>query len=168
MKLVKLLYLGDRYHLARHGTPVLGDRYYRLPWGPVPSQSLDVLEAAADVAAHDPEASTDELSERLLARIEVTEPESKYARYISRGLPGQSEYLSRSEAEALDAVAKKFGGWSAIDLSKMTHEHQAFLRTTPQAEIDYRLFFVDEPGVKPEAVEYLELAEQDHDLLSRL
>lgn len=168
MKLVKLLYLADRYHLARHGTPVLGDRYYRLPWGPVPSRSLDVLEAVADVAAHDPEASTDELSERLLARIEVADPESKYARYISRGLPGTPEYLSPSETEALDAVAKMFGGWSAIELSKRTHEHQAFLKTDPQDEIDYRLFFVDEPGVKPEAVEYLELAQQEHDLLSRL
>ena len=168
MKLVKLLYLADRYHLARHGTPVLGDRYYRLPWGPVPSRSLDVLEAAADVAAHDPEAPADELSERLLARIEVKEPESKYAQYISRELPGQPEYLSRSETEALDAVAKTFGGLSATDLSTLTHKHQAFLKTKPQDEIDYRLFFVDEPGVRPEAVEYLELSEQDHDLLSRL
>lgn len=168
LKLVKLLYLADRYHLAQHGTPVLGDRYYRLPWGPVPSRSLDALEAAADVAAHDPEASPDELTERLLARIEVREPETKYAQYISRAFPGQPEYLSRSETEALDAVARKFGSWSAIELSKLTHGHQAFLKTKPQDEIDYRLFFVDEPGVKPEAVEYFELAEQDHDLLSRL
>lgn len=168
MKLVKLLYLADRHHLARHGTPVLGDRYYRLPWGPVPSRSLDVLEAAADVAAHDPEASTDDLSERLLARIEVIDPESKYARYVSRGGARQPEYLSRSEVETLEATAKKFGAFSAIELSKLTHEHQAFVSTKPQEEIDYRLFFVDEPGVKPEAVEYLEHAEHDHDLLSRL
>jgi uncharacterized phage-associated protein len=168
MKLVKLLYLADRHHLARHGTPVLGDRYYRLSWGPVPSRSLDVLEAAAGVAAHDPEASADELSDKLLARIDVKDPGSKYAQYSSKGLPDQLDYLSPSETEALGAVAKKFGGWSAIKLSELTHQHQAFLRTNPQDEIDYRLFFLDEPGVKPEAVEYLELAEQDHDLLSRL
>jgi uncharacterized phage-associated protein len=168
MKLVKLLYLADRYHLVRHGTPVLGDRYYRLPWGPVPSRSLDVLEAAADVAAHDPEAPSDDLSERLLTKIEIMDPESKYPNYRSRQLPGQPEYLSLSETEALDAVAKEFGNWPAIELSKLTHQHQAFLRTNPQDEIDYRLFFLDEPGVKPEAVEYFELAEHDHDLLSRL
>ena len=168
MKLVKLLYLADRYHLVRHGTPVLGDRYYRLPWGPVPSRALDVLEAAADVAAHDPEAPADALSERLLTRIDVKDPASKYASYSSRGLPGQPEYLSPSEIEALGAVAEKFGGRSAIELSNLTHQHEAFLRTKPQDEIDYRLFFLDEPGVTPEAVEYLELAEHDHDLLSRL
>jgi uncharacterized phage-associated protein len=168
MKLVKLLYFADRYHLARHGTTVLGDRYYRLPWGPVPSRSLDVLEAAADVAAKDPEAPADDLSQRLLARIEVTEPESKYARYISKGLSVQPDRLSRSEIEALDAVAKRYGGCSPADLSRLTHTHQAFLKTDPQEEIDYRLFFLDEPGVKPEAVEYLEVSEQDHDLLARL
>lgn len=167
MKLVKLLYLADRYHVVRHGTPILGDRYYRLPWGPVPSRSLDVLEAAADVAAQDPEAAADTLSERLLDRVAVDDPGSKYARYSSKGVR-EPEYLSRSEIEALNAVAAKFGGWSAIDLSRLTHEHQAFLRTQPQDEIDYRLFFLDEPGVTAEAVEYLELAEHDHDLLSRL
>jgi len=73
-----------------------------------------------------------------------------------------------TQQRKLDAVAKEFGNWPAIELSELTHQHQAFLRTKPQDEIDYRLFFLDEPGVKPEAVEYFELAEQDHDLLSRL
>ena len=168
MKLVKLLYLADRYHLVRHGTPVLGDRYYRLPWGPVPSRSLDVLEAAADVAAHDPEAPADALSERLLTRIDVKDPASKYASYSSRELPGQPEYLSRSETEALEAVAKKFGGWTAVDLSKLTHQHQAFLRTNPQDEIDYRLFFDDAKGANPEALEYMESLRENVEVMSLL
>ena len=168
MKLVKLLYLAARYHLARHGTPVLGDRYYHLPWGPVPSRSLDLLEATADVAARDPEAPTDEICERLLERVDVVNPDSKYAEYRSRRSGHQPDQLSRSEAEALDAVAKRFGPMTARQLSDLTHGHAAFTKTKPQDEIDYGFFFVDEPDVRPEAMKYFETSQQDHDLLSRL
>ncbi|MGH2376430.1 MAG: Panacea domain-containing protein, partial [bacterium] len=118
MKTVKLLYMADRYHVVRYGTPVLGDVYYRLPWGPIPSRSLDMLESAADVAANDPEAPPDDFSARLLARIAVDKPESKYAEYRSREERQRApDYLSQSEIEALDAVIKKYGDWSAVALS---------------------------------------------------
>ena len=164
MKLVKLLYMADRYHIVRHGTPVLGDSYYRLPWGPVPSRSLDLLEATADVAAADPEVEADEVSRRLLARVEVSNAQSKYATYSSRGVESAG-HLSASEVEALDAAAEKFGGMSAMDLSKLTHTHKAFLETPSLREIDYKLFFLDEPGARPEALQYLTMAQEDHSLL---
>jgi uncharacterized phage-associated protein len=43
-KICKLLYLADRMHLARYGRPITGDVYYALPWGPIPSYTLDALD----------------------------------------------------------------------------------------------------------------------------
>ena len=39
VKLMKLLYFLDFQHVKRHGAPVLGDQYYHLPMGPVPTVS---------------------------------------------------------------------------------------------------------------------------------
>ncbi len=168
MKLVKLIYLADRFHLVRHGTPILGDRYYRLPWGPVPSRALDLLEAAADLAAGDPEVAPDAVSERLLERINIEVPESKYARYWAKGEGRRPDSLAPSEVEALDAVAGQYGKLSPRELSDLTHRHRAYLDTPASQEIDYRLFFLDEPGVSQDAFRYLEFSQEDRALVERL
>jgi len=37
LKLMKLLWLSDRLHLMKYGRMVLNDKYYAMPFGPVPS-----------------------------------------------------------------------------------------------------------------------------------
>ena len=46
LKAAKLLYYADKYHLIRYGRPILGDIYYHLDFGPIPSLSLDVMNEA--------------------------------------------------------------------------------------------------------------------------
>lgn len=41
-KLMKLLWLSDRLHLNKYGRLILKDRYYAMPYGPVPSKGLDI------------------------------------------------------------------------------------------------------------------------------
>src|SRR4051812_34811550 len=36
-KLLKLMFLADKYHLVRYGRPITGDRYEAMNHGPVPS-----------------------------------------------------------------------------------------------------------------------------------
>lgn len=43
VKLMKLVYLADKAHFLRCGYPITGDRLCALPYGPVPSLTLDVL-----------------------------------------------------------------------------------------------------------------------------
>jgi len=43
VKLMKLVYLADKTHFLRAGYPITGDRQRALPYGPVPSGTLDVL-----------------------------------------------------------------------------------------------------------------------------
>src|SRR5580698_7181398 len=43
MKLAKLLYFADKLHLIRYGQPIIGDRYFKMEWGPVPSNGYNVI-----------------------------------------------------------------------------------------------------------------------------
>jgi len=43
VKLMKLMYLADKQHFLREGYPITGDRQCAMPYGPVPSATLDLL-----------------------------------------------------------------------------------------------------------------------------
>src|SRR5258708_22977842 len=46
MKAIKLIWLSDRLHLRRFGRTITGDTYFALPFGPVASNTRDLLEAS--------------------------------------------------------------------------------------------------------------------------
>src|SRR5208337_1007198 len=46
LKAAKLLYFADKEHLLEHGTPILGDVYFCMDFGPVPSMSLNEMSGA--------------------------------------------------------------------------------------------------------------------------
>ncbi|MGH7313548.1 MAG: Panacea domain-containing protein [Candidatus Rokuibacteriota bacterium] len=170
MRIVKLLYLADRTHLVRHGTPILGDRYYRLPFGPIPSRALDLLEAAANIVAGDREVAPDAVSDFLLDRLEIVQPDSKYPTYrIRRPVERTSlDFLSASEIEALDIAVARYGRLQARELSDLSHRHDTYTKTEPTQEIDYQLFFSDEPDANPEALRYLLVSQEDRELVEKL
>ncbi len=43
LKLIKLIYLAEREAMAKHGMLITGDRFVSMPHGPVPSQTLNLL-----------------------------------------------------------------------------------------------------------------------------
>src|ERR1700681_3309737 len=44
MKVLKLVYFADRYHLRKYGRPVVGDEYVAMNYGPVASGTKDLAE----------------------------------------------------------------------------------------------------------------------------
>src|SRR5260370_40562189 len=46
LKVAKLLYFADKQHLLEHGQPIIGDVYFCMDYGPVPSVSLNEMSAA--------------------------------------------------------------------------------------------------------------------------
>jgi len=44
LKLIKLVYFADRYHLRRYGRPMINDAYFAMPLGPVGSSVKDIAE----------------------------------------------------------------------------------------------------------------------------
>jgi uncharacterized phage-associated protein len=43
VKLMKLVYLADRQYFIEYGIPITGDSQYAMPYGPVPSNTLEAL-----------------------------------------------------------------------------------------------------------------------------
>jgi hypothetical protein len=43
LRAAKLLYFADKYHLTNYGRPIIGDYCVKMDHGPVPSQSLDLM-----------------------------------------------------------------------------------------------------------------------------
>ncbi len=111
LKLIKLVYLADRYHLRRYGRPIVNDAYFAMPLGPVGSSVKDIAE----------------FSDFL------DESERDYAgTYLGHGATPNtmvsiadvdSGIFSKSEKEALDFAYNEFGGQTAAALVNVTHRY---------------------------------------------
>jgi len=111
LKLIKLVYLADRYHLRRYGRPVVNDAYLAMPLGPVGSSVKDIAEFSGF----------------------LDEEERGYAeKYLAAGVRDNtvvsvanvdSDIFSKSEREALDFAYHEFGAQSASSLVKITHRY---------------------------------------------
>src|SRR5258708_40106519 len=64
LKVAKLLYFADKKHLLEHGTPILGDVYWCMDFGPVPSFAMNEMSEAINRS----EASRDECSDFSIMR----------------------------------------------------------------------------------------------------
>ncbi len=108
MKAYKLLWLADRYQLRHSGRFLSNDRYYAMPYGPVPSDAKNILECKATRL----ENSDDYVADYL-------EPGDKS--FIAKKDP-DLRVFSSSDREVLERVLELFGAQSSHELSKLSHE----------------------------------------------
>jgi uncharacterized phage-associated protein len=110
LKLIKLVYLADRYHLRRYGRPMVNDAYLAMPLGPVGSSVKDIAEFSAF----------------------LDDAERKYAgAYLKKGDAHQvasiadvdGNVFSKTELEALEFAYTEFGNTSASKLVDITHRY---------------------------------------------
>ena len=145
LKIVKLMYFLDRRHFNLHGRPVLGDRYLRMEYGPMPTLAKDLI----DLIEEKPPFKVKPVAEgKILAKYFKVRRSGTYPSIELVKTPSP-EVLSESEVEALNWVVKNFGRRSPSTLVDITHQHAAWKETKSMAEMDYRLF----PKGDPEAVE---------------
>lgn len=156
-KAVKLLYLADRYHLIKYAHPIIGDRYHKLTWGPIPSRALDEIKAAIEFPA---------FSSYLFKQYIKINRRPKYP-ILSIQKPANLEVFSESELEILDLVIKEYGKKSFNELKILTHKHATWEKSKEKEEIDYRLFFKEDPDSKNN-LELMELEQEDRDLIDKL
>ena len=78
-KIVKLLFLADRYHIATHGTPMLQDPYDRTH-GLLPSHVMELLEQSADLMAAGASDSADARPKVLMSRLVIDDAASAIPR----------------------------------------------------------------------------------------
>lgn len=131
MKACKILFFADKEHLCRFGRPIIGDAYYRLPHGPIPSRGLDMLRGRAAPADQ-------ALFEKYVAVVDDT----LYPRRAA-----DKQVFSKSDLEVLAETCKKYGGMTAARLRHLSHNEPAWLQADENGPMDYSLFFgVDGSG----------------------
>lgn len=124
LKLVKLLFLSDRLHLARYGRPVVGGDYSAMPHGPVASDFLNALNAC---------------------EVDGLETGDGYA--VRATAAADEDYLSESDIEVLTEINRAFGAKDAWTLRNLTHQLKAWKSNYPgnnsSARLPYEDFFED-------------------------
>lgn len=153
LKAAKLLYYADKYHLLRYGKPILGDVYYHLDYGPVPSKALDIMNEAID--PYHLRGIPQSNLELLRKYVKVDSEEKKHPLFAAKMEP-DLDVFSESELEALNETIERYGHYSGRQLIDLTHREAPWLKTDRNEEIDYHLFFEGEKDASPEAAEYLE------------
>ncbi|MFM2383700.1 MAG: hypothetical protein RIQ72_272 [Candidatus Parcubacteria bacterium] len=111
LKLIKLIYFADRYHLRNYGRPIINDTYFAMPKGPVASSVKDIVEFSGFLA----------------------EEELQYAeQFIKKGpiafsiisIANLDETIfSQGELEALNFSFETFGHYQSLTLVDITHTY---------------------------------------------
>jgi uncharacterized phage-associated protein len=130
----KILYFADKLHLNTYGRPILGDTYFALDQGPVPSLAYDVIKR-----------NEIPLYGRLLENISESLDYEKskrdnYFRIVAKRPPNE-DLFSGSDIECLDKSISTYAGMDYDELYKIAHAEPAY-----QA--------VYNPGKKPHKIDY--------------
>lgn len=111
LKLIKLVYLADRYHLRRYGRPIVNDTYFAMPLGPVGSSVKDIAEFSDFLAQEEVDYASKFISrgQQMHTVVSLAEVDNKV--------------FSQSELEALEFAYKEFGKDTPINLVNITHNY---------------------------------------------
>lgn len=120
---LKLLFLADVDHLKKHGRPISGDHPYAMKLGPVLTETYDLL-------------CRKRKGEQTQNRFEQYIRLDSNGKDVSLKKPTKTDHLSDSDKQSLKCVLKKFGGWSAKQLSDYTHNLKAYRRAFRQSDQD--------------------------------
>jgi hypothetical protein len=95
LKLVKLLFIADKYHLVQFGRTITNDDYWAMPYGPVGSTAKDVLSLDPDFLSE----------EEYKYAVEMLKPVDEHSFVPGKKcVPESLDMLSVSDMEILDLV----------------------------------------------------------------
>jgi uncharacterized phage-associated protein len=141
LKLAKLLFLADKQHLLDVGRPILGDWYACMPYGPVPSQSLNIIRDVIDADPQQPPAA-----ESLFQEYLTIDRAREHPAFVARKEPNL-DVFSESEIAILDDVARRYGSLTGLQLIDLTHQDPIWRipdehrKAMSSVEIPFELFF---------------------------
>jgi uncharacterized phage-associated protein len=119
---VKFFYLADRRHIQRYGRPITQEAYFALPYGPVASKAMDLLNGDAWTMR-------DAGIEELPFETEVKEVGGSRLTYIrAPKRPVDFDLFSKSDIRVFDEIIAEYGDKSFKELFDLTHGHFAYRR----------------------------------------
>lgn len=127
LKLVKLIWAADRYHLRKYGRTVTNTEYYALPHGPVSSLTLDVID-------NDEVALLPVDIEYISSHVTTWEEnKNDVVLYKETG----DDHLSETDKIALEFAWTTFGQKDPFDLAdNITHEYPEWSKFRQHFEVD--------------------------------
>lgn len=137
-KLFKLLYFWDFYYFEKHGKSITGFKYFAYPFGPVPKDLYENIDAGV-------------LPKYLETEIDIIDEteydeEDGFKRFkvVPKNKNIDLEVLTPYEKEEMEKVAEIFKYASAKDMTEASHYHNMPWKKTIDtkgqfAEIDYML-----------------------------
>lgn len=151
LKIAKLLYFADKAHLLEHGKPILGDVYWCMEFGPVPSFALNEMSEAiehSEVLGGNGPSDYGKMNEML----RVKKPLFGGYPYFEAKHPFNARVFSDSELSVLAAISGEYGSKTARELVNLTHAEPTYQIANEcrepkgRAPIPYELFFVGAPS----------------------
>jgi uncharacterized phage-associated protein len=110
LRVSKLLYFADKYHLSTRHRLVTGDAYVAMRNGPVPSEAYDLMKAVRGDGYH------------RGAEIAAKAFKVVNGRELAPLRDADVRYLSRSARESLDHAVSKYGRMSTSQLINTSHD----------------------------------------------
>lgn len=140
MKSAKLLFFADKRHLLKYGRPILGDEYYCMPHGPVPTRSLNMIQ---DAFSPNPSGDSEHMDEYL-----GVDRNKRYPSFTPKKAP-DLDVLSTSDLEILEEIASEYGAKDAWQLRELSHldptvklaDEQRLASSKGSVPIPFNLFF---------------------------
>lgn len=143
LKVIKLIWAADRYHLRKYARTVSGDTYFAMKNGPVGSLVKDVAEFSDNSFS-----KIDESDFPYLSSYFRYEKNNENAQLSSVNDVDYDE-LSQTDIEALDFAWDTFGKYNYQQLIEFTHlypewdKHRNKLQYNKREDIDLIDFFKD-------------------------
>jgi uncharacterized phage-associated protein len=150
LKVAKMLYFADKKHLLEFGAPIIGDVYFCMEFGPVPSFALNEMNEAINRSEVVCEDASD--YNKMNQVLRVKRPFfSRFHHFEAKHAAFDSCVFVPSELAVLDFVAREYGPKTAKQLVGLTHDEPTWKianeNRNPKGRtpIPYELFFEGAP-----------------------
>lgn len=138
LKLLKLLFFAERFHLRAYGRPIFYDQYWAMPLGPVCSSIKDIAEFSDFLSE----------KERSYAQQFLSPGDTFFHAVASTAAVDEDEF-SDTDLTALEWAYEHFGHLSNHELVERTHwypewtkyAHMLEIGMTSRVKMDYSEFF---------------------------
>jgi len=128
VKLMKLLYYLDFDFFEKYGKSITGDKYLRLPLGPVPKMAEEILEEMKN--------------EMIIKIVKEKMPVGYNDKNLIVPLKEKTiKNISKEEIQMLDEIVDKWEKHTGTEMTSASHGEAPWIATKPNEVIDYNLVY---------------------------
>ena len=125
---VKIMFFADKLHLNKYARPLVGDRYIKMQYGPVPSAIKDLITKNMWLSPQQ--------SEKISTAIDIID--EKHYKIIPKRKADLS-FFSKSDISCLTESFENYKNATFEELYTLTHQEPCYIEAEEKGSIDYAL-----------------------------